>query len=231
MTHRIALLGDFNPVYTTHHALNDSLRRISKLFKDDLQFDWINTDVFDCNTAFNNLYSGMLVAPGSPYKDMENVLNSITYTRKNNIPTLGNCGGFQHMIIEFARTVCGIKGADHEETNPASRDLLISKLSCSLVGQEEALTIVDNNSTLFRTVRQNHLKGKYYCSYGINNCYIDKLKSHGLKVTALSEDGQVRAFELKDHPFFLGTLFQPALTSTIEQLDSLLIEFIKKCID
>jgi CTP synthase (UTP-ammonia lyase) len=230
MTNRIAILGDFNPAYATHHALNDSLRRISKLFMEDLQFDWISTDVFNRNTAFKDLYSGVLVAPGSPYRDMENVLRTITYTREHDIPTFGNCGGFQHMIIEFARTVCGIKSADHEETNPTSGELLISRLSCSLVGQEEELTIVDNNSKLFQMIGKNKLKAKYHCSYGINAKYLDTLKSHGFSTTALSDDGQIRAFELKNQTFFVGTLFQPALTSTIETPDPIIIEFIKKCI-
>jgi CTP synthase (UTP-ammonia lyase) len=56
---------------------------------------------------------------------MENVLNAIQFTRENNIPTFGNCGGFQHMIIEFARNVCNIENADHEETNPDAKDSLI----------------------------------------------------------------------------------------------------------
>src|SRR5688572_25190954 len=114
---RIAILGDFNPDYATHLALNDVLTGILKRSKTNLCFDWIGTDIFNYRTAFNGLYSGLFIASGSPYKDMQNVLNTIRYTREKNIPTLGNCGGFQHMIIEFARNVCGIQGADHQETN------------------------------------------------------------------------------------------------------------------
>lgn len=146
MTPKIAILGDFNPAFSTHHALNNSIRQIKKLFDVEIQFDWIATDILNYKTVFNTMYCGIWIAPGSPYKDMENVLNTITYTRENNIPTFGNCGGFQHMIIEFARNVCGIKNADHEETNPDSSELLIAKLTCSLVEQEEELVITDTNS-------------------------------------------------------------------------------------
>lgn len=229
MTERIAILGDFNPVYSTHHALNNSIRQVKKLFHEEIQFDWISTDILNFKTAFNNLYSGLWIAPGSPYKDMQNVLNTITYVRQNNIPTLGNCGGFQHMIIEFARNVCGISQADHEETNPDSPDLLISKLSCSLVEQEEELTIIDTNSILYTTFKKDKLTGKYFCSYGINSNYLDVLKSYGLKLTAISADNQFRAFELDAHPFFVGTLFQPALTSTIDEPNPIIVEFIRQC--
>ncbi len=230
MTLKIAILGDFNPVYSTHHALNDSIRQVQKIFKEEIQFDWISSDILNFKTAFQNMYCGLWIAPGSPYKDMENVLKTITYARENNIPTFGNCGGFQHMIIEFARNVCGITNADHEETNPNSTDLLISKLSCSLVEQEEELTIIDTNSILFHTIKKDKLLGRYFCSYGINSKYIDTLKSNELKLTAISEDGQVRAFEIANHPFFVGTLFQPALTSTIREPNPLIIEFVKQSI-
>jgi CTP synthase (UTP-ammonia lyase) len=227
MTKRIAILGDFNPIYTTHHALNDSIRQIRKKFDEDIQFDWISTDIFNFRTAFNKLYSGLWIAPGSPYKDMKNVLDTITYVRQNGIPTLGNCGGFQHMVIEYARNVCGLTNADHEETNPDSKDLLISKLACSLVEQEEQLAIIDKNSILFDIIKKDKLTGKYFCNYGINRKYVDILKSNGLKTTAISDDGQVRAFEIENHRFFLGTLFQPALTSTIDEPNPLITEFVR----
>src|SRR5437868_10308967 len=117
MACRIAILGDFNPNFSTHHALNDSVRQISKQFADDIQFDWITTDTFNIN-MFKKIYSGLWIAPGSPYKNEENVMSAITYARERKIPTLGNCGGFQHMLIEYARNVVGIKNANHEETNP-----------------------------------------------------------------------------------------------------------------
>jgi CTP synthase (UTP-ammonia lyase) len=230
MLYKIAILGDFNPIHSTHHALNDSTRQIKKLFTEEIQFDWIGTDIFNCKIAFDDLYSGLWIAPGSPYKDMQNVLDTIKYVRINNIPTLGNCGGFQHMIIEFARNVCGITLADHEETNPGSPDLLIAKLSCSLVEQQEQLTIFDKNSLLFNIIQQDQLTGSYFCSYGLNKSYIDQLKSNGLKMTALSSDGEVRAFEIVNHPFFIGTLFQPALTFTAEQPNPIITAFVNECI-
>lgn len=92
------MLGDFNPAYSAHHLLNDSIRHIKKIFKEGIQFDWVSSDSLNFKTAFNNFYCGLWIAPDSPYKDMENVLNTITYTRQNNIQTSGHFGGFQHMV-------------------------------------------------------------------------------------------------------------------------------------
>jgi CTP synthase (UTP-ammonia lyase) len=231
MTCKIAILGDFNPAHATHHALNDSTRQIKKLFDEELQFDWISTEIFDCRLAFNNMYCGLWIAPGSPYKDMDNVIKAIAFARENRIPTFGNCGGFQHMIIEFARNVCGISQADHEEIHPDASDLVIKKLDCSLVEQQEELTVTDKNSILFEIIKKENFTGKYFCSYGINGDYTETLKSNGLRLTAISSDRQFRAFEIKGHPFFLGTLFQPALSSTYENPNPLIRKFVETAIN
>ncbi|WP_265129402.1 glutamine amidotransferase-related protein [Chryseobacterium oranimense] len=232
MIPKIAILGDFNPNHFTLHALNDTTRSVQKKLNREIQFDWIATDIFDAKTVFEkHKYLGLWIAPGSPYRDMENVLNAIQFTRENNIPTFGNCGGFQHMIIEFARNVCNIENADHEETNPDAKDSLIKKLSCSLRGEQENLKIIDKNSFLYRTINQDTIIGKYNCSYGINEKYVDILKGRGLSLTSISEDGHYRSFEIESHPFFVGTLFQPALTSTENEPNPMIAEFVKKSLD
>ncbi|WP_075343479.1 glutamine amidotransferase-related protein [Tenacibaculum agarivorans] len=229
MIHKIAILGDFNPVHSTLHSLNNSTRQIQKYLQQEIQFDWIGTDIFDSKIVFEkNDYKGLWIAPGSPYRNMEKVLDAIQYARENNIPTLGNCGGFQHMIIEFGKNVCKIENADHEETNPDSSDLLIKKLSCSLIGEQETLAILNKDSLLSKIIGADKILGKYYCSFGVNEKYIDVLIQHGLTFTSKSEEDQFRSFEIKTHPFFVGTLFQPALTSSEENPSPIIIEFINK---
>lgn len=228
MMNRIAILGDFNPIFQTLHRLNDSTRAIQKHLNQEIQFDWISTDMFVRKVVFEQQnYKGLWIAPGSPYKDMNNVLETIKYARENNIPTFGNCGGFQHMIIEFAKNVCGIENADHEEVNPHSSELLINKLACSLVGEEEMLKIIDTSSILYKSYEKLDLLGKYYCSFGINENYIDTLKSNGLILTSKSNEGHYRSFEISNHRFFVGTLFQPALTSSENEPNPIIIEFLR----
>jgi CTP synthase (UTP-ammonia lyase) len=226
---RIAILGDFNPVYSTHHALNESIRQVCDHLGTFVQCDWISTDVFDTKVVFDKgLYQSLWIAPGSPYKDFYNVLEVIRYCRINNIPVLGNCGGFQHMIIEFARNVCGIKSADHEETNSEASDLVIHKLACSLAGLEENLTITNKTSLLFQILKKEKFPARYFCSYGLNEKYSKILADHGLTFTSLSDEGHFRSFELTSHSFFMGTLFQPALVSSHEEPNPVLLEFFRR---
>lgn len=230
MAYRIAILGDFKPTHPPHQAINDSIRHVQKRLPVEFHCDWIGTDIFDSHVVFAKGYAGLWVVPGSPYKSMEHVLDAIYYTRTKGIPTLGTCAGFQHMLIEFARNVCGMQKADHEETSPDASELVISKLSCSLVRQEERVTIVDPGSKLFALMKKKEFTGKYYCNYGLNNAHVDILKQHGCSMTALSLDGQVRAFEVKSHPFFLGTLFHPPMASSYKAPNPILLGFFNECI-
>ncbi len=229
MTARIAILGDFNPAYSTHLALNESVSHCNALMETPITCDWISTEIFSPEAVFNGTYSGLWIAPGSPYRNMEKVLEAIRYSRTHNIPTFGNCGGFQHMLIEIARNCCGIANADHEETNANAEELVIAKLSCSLVGQEEEISIPEANTMLFEILRADKLIGKYFCSYGVNEKYNDDFTKAGCRFTAFSPDGNIRAFELTSHSFFLGTLFQPALNSSVTQPDPLIAAFFRKC--
>lgn len=232
MIPKIAILGDFNPLHPTLHALNDSSRNAQKFLNTEIQFDWISSDIFNSNLVFGKLnYLGLWIAPGSPYRDFRNVLRVIEYARNNQIATLGNCGGFQHMIIEFAKNVCGLENADHEETNPNSKELVIKKLNCSLVGEEENLKIIDKESIIYRTLDKEDFVGKYFCNYGVNEDYISILEEKGLIFNSKSEDGEFRSFEIKSHPFFVGTLFQPALTSEENSPNPIIIEFVKQCLN
>lgn len=227
---KIAVLGDYDPSHITLQAINETFLPLQKLLNRDIQFEWFDTDKFDYVNKFNDGYTGLWVTPGSPYKDMENVLNAIAHTRINNIPTFGNCGGFQHMAIEFARNVCHMENADHQETNPSGDELIIVKLACSLVEQSEVLTLIRKDSILNRIISNEQFVGKYFCSYGINDQYLKILESNGLMFTAASEDGQMRAFEIKSHPFFLGTLFQPALSSEENEVNPIIVEFVRRCV-
>jgi CTP synthase (UTP-ammonia lyase) len=223
---KIVVLGDFNPQYHTHIALNESIRHLTKAVNGKVIIEWRGTEIFDFISELKSDYSGLWIASGSPYKDPENVFNTIRYARENNIPTFGNCGGFQHMIIEYARNVCGITDADTEETNPEGKDLIISRLVCSLVGQEEDITI-KKTSFLYSLIGKTHLIGRYHCSYAINPRYIPLLERGNMKMTATNVDGDIRAFEISSHPFYIGTLFQPALTSSEEKPNPILLGFVK----
>src|ERR1700733_9343232 len=134
---KLAIIGDFNPSSATHIATNSAIQHSKKYLKAELDVEWVPTDAILADIAgIANRYQGFWIAPGSPYKSMTGALEIIKYARMNNIPTLGTCGGFQHMAIAFARNVLGVTDAEHAEYDPYASKLVVTPLSCSLVGKK-----------------------------------------------------------------------------------------------
>jgi CTP synthase (UTP-ammonia lyase) len=226
---RVALIGDFSDAISTHVALNEAIAHCKPHLHLALETPWIPTTLVTDNFLAQHTFEGFWIVPGSPYKNDKGVYDLIQWARENNFPLLGTCGGFQYMLIEYARNVLGIPSADHEETAPAAEDLIISKLSCSLKGQEEEITITDPNSWLHEILGVSKLTGKFYCSYGVNPHYQPILNRYPLMFTAFSPVGEPRAFELKTHRFFKGTLFQPSLDSSLNKPNPLMLSFFNHC--
>ncbi len=128
---KLAIIGDFNASFRPHVATNEAIEHTKQIMNLQVDTDWISTDdIIDNFKSIIDTYAGYWIAPGSPYKSMTGALDIIKYARLNNIPTLGTCGGFQHMVIEFARNVLNIKDAEHAEYDPYVSIILVSPLSC-----------------------------------------------------------------------------------------------------
>lgn len=146
--------------------------------------------------------------------------------------TLGTCAGFQHMVIEFARNVLGLYNADSEENDTECADAVIAKLSCTLMNKKERLEISDSNSILARTVGGDELIGEYRCNYGFNEAYRSVFQNSDLITTIVeTKNGYFRGFELKEHPFFIGTLFIPQLDFRGNGSYRIIKSFVKAVLD
>ena len=221
----VALVGDFSVKIHTLVALNDAIEHCRKHLDFLLETTWVPTTWLPRDGFDKTLYQGCWVVPGSPYKDDEAVLNIIKWARENDFPLLGTCGGFQYMILEYARNVLKIANAIHEEINPDATNPIILKLACSLKGRQEEVNI-EEDSWLRRVLGSEKIMGHFYCSYGFNDIYRHEFKDP-FCFTATSVEGEVRACELKKHRFFNGTLFQPSLDSTEDQPNPLIMDFFR----
>jgi len=224
----IALVGDFDENIYTHVALNRSIGHCARGLPYEVEARWIPTERIASTFSGPLNYSGLWIAPGSPYKNDAGVYEVIRKAREENLPIIGSCGGFQYMIIEYAKNVLKIKEAGHAENEPNAVPV-VSKLSCSLKGQEELVSITDKTSWLYAVLKAETVVGKYYCSYGINPAFQESLNKLPLVFTAFSPTGEVRAFELKEHRFFKGTLFQPSLDCSAENPNPLIKSFFEAC--
>jgi CTP synthase (UTP-ammonia lyase) len=204
----IGIIGDFNPSYSVHVCTNDGIQDAATALGARVEAAWLPTDARHDYAR----YPGLLCAPGSPYKSFDGALAGIRYAREHGIPLLGTCGGFQHLVIEYARNVMGFSGASHAETDPDGPCLFVTPLSCSLVGKTMEVSIAAG-SRAARVFGAERSMEAFYCNFGLNPIYQGALQSAGLNITGIDQNGEARIVELPDHPFFFGTLFVPQARS------------------
>ncbi|WP_371496335.1 hypothetical protein OG871_10815 [Kitasatospora sp. NBC_00374] len=208
-TARLALVGDRSPSVRSHAripGLLDALARREQLVLDAY---WIPTEDAVADGAVAG-FDAVWLVPGSPYRSEAGAVAAARTARELGIPFLGTCGGFQHAMLEFARTVCGLAGAAHAENDPGAADPLIAPLACSLVGHE-GVVAVEAGSLAARLLGAERTVERYHCSYGPSGPGLTVLAGHGLRFSGRDEAGEVRIAELPGHPFYLATLFQPEL--------------------
>ena len=221
---KLAIVGEFDPEFEPHAATNAAIEHSRVAFELDLEFDWVSTA--DLETVVIDSYHGFWIAPGSPYRDLEKTLALIRHTRENGIPTLGTCGGFQHVVLEYARNVLGLTDAKHAEYDPYASRLFISELACSLVGQTLRIQI-EPNTLASRIYRAETAEEKYYCNFSIHPDYNATLRQSDLVISGIDQDNEIRIVELAEHPFFLATLFVPQTLSTRENPHLIVSEFLR----
>jgi CTP synthase (UTP-ammonia lyase) len=228
MKKKVALLGEYTPTFQSHIATDVAIQHSSSLLSVDIEGDWISTE--NIADSLFDVYSGIWVAPGSPYKNIDKTLWAIRYAHENGVPCFGTCGGFQHLIIEYARNVLGFKDAQHAEYDPYASELFISKLDCSLAGREMTLNFVAESQVANIYGSLTAIE-QYYCNFGVNPECIPLLKGSSLKITGSDSEGEVRVIELPSHPFFVGTLFVPQAQSTPEAPHPLVTSILKAVVE
>ncbi|MBM4075372.1 MAG: CTP synthase, partial [Planctomycetes bacterium] len=184
---RIAIVGEFTPGFTPHAATMAAIAHSAARLQLPVESQWLST--VDINDRAVSGFDGFWIAPGSPYKDMAKTVWLIQQARERSIPCFGTCGGFQHMVIEFARNVLGIHDAQHAEYDPYASKLMISRLACSLVGREMtiSLTPASRVAAFYGTVTTTE---EYYCNFAVNPEYAHLLADSEFRIVGADSEGE-----------------------------------------
>jgi len=168
---RIALIADFDPAFPPHPATEAAVRHAADAIGVTVEPVWVATpELVPDSAAPLSGFAGVWIAPGSPYQSLYGALGAIRFARERDVPLLGTCGGFQHVVIEYARNVLGIVDAEHEEylaNNAEQTRLFISRLACSLAGRTMEVRLVPG-SLAARAYGSRAAEEQYYCNFGIN---------------------------------------------------------------
>ncbi|NWB98298.1 CTP synthase [Pseudomonas gingeri] len=223
----IALIGDHDPQVTAHRAIPVALQRAAESAGLNIQAHWLATDSLTPQTDLG-LFDGFWCVPASPYRSLEGALLAITHAREQQRPFLGTCGGFQHAILEYARHVLGWADAEHGEISPDSPRAVIAPLSCSLVEAHDHIRLVED-TRIAKAYGTLDIHEGYHCRYGINPEFESALLDGDLRASGHDAQGDLRTVELKGHPFFVATLFQPERAALQGHTPALVSAFLAAC--
>ncbi len=188
----------------------------------------------------------ILVPGGFGGRGFEGKVKAIRYARENGVPYLGICYGMQAAVVEFARNVCGLDGANSTEIDPQSPHPVIGLITEWLdrSGQVETRDEESDYGGTMRLggqrcrLREGSLSRSLYGReviterhrhrYEFNNHYRDIVQKHGMLIAGTSTDETlVEMIELPDHPWFVACQFHPEFTSTPRDGHPLFRNFIE----
>lgn len=224
---RIALVGDYDPQVTAHQAIPIALGLVAEHLQRTVQFEWLATEDIGTDTVLNQ-FDGFWCVPASPYKSEEGAIRAIRFAREQGRPFLGTCGGFQHAVLEYSRNVLGWADAEHGETSPESERAVLTPLTCSLVEAVDSIHLLPG-SLIAQAYEKSEIEEGYRCRYGVNPQFEQILVSDQLPAVGHDSAGGLRAVELKNHPFFVATLFQPERAALKGKMPPLVRAFIEAC--
>ncbi|WP_326634150.1 hypothetical protein OIE67_50705 [Nonomuraea fuscirosea] len=223
---RVAVIGDHDPAAPTHVATDDALRHAAAHLGVGVDVRWLATEPLETDLGEVEAADVLWCAPGSPYRSLDGALAALRHGREHGVPTLGTCGGCQHMIIEYARHVLGIKDAQHAEYDPYASTLFVSELTCSLVGKTMPVTLAPG-TRVAALYGRTEVEEEYYCNFGLDPGRRDTLHDGGFAVTGVDADGEARVLEIPGHPFYVATLFVPQARSRPETPHPLVVGLLR----
>ena len=235
----IAMCGKYTELIDSYKSVLESFVHAGVENNARVNIKWVKTEkITDDQTAKRQFKSvdGILILPGFGSRGGEGKILSSKYARENKIPFLGICLGMQCAIIDFARHICGLKGANSTEFNKRTKhpviDLMESQKAIKIKGGTMRLGAYDCNiktgTKTFAAYRSKKISERHRHRYEVNNRYRNKLEKKGLIISGFNEDlGVVETIEISDHPWFVAVQFHPELKSRVTRAHPLFREFIK----
>jgi CTP synthase (UTP-ammonia lyase) len=225
---RIGLIGDYDPAVPAHQAIPRALALAADATGIAVAHEWVSTDEITSDARIAG-YDALWCVPASPYRSTEGALRAIRFAREQGRPFLGTCGGFQHAVLEYARSVLGWADAEHAETHPDAERLVVTPLACALVEAQGGVRF-EPGSRLRKAYDVPWATEGYRCRYGLNPAFRAALTAGPLRVAAEDDAGDVRAVELDGHPFFVATLFQPERAALRGEVPPIVAAFVRAAV-
>ncbi len=234
----IAMCGKYTELIDSYKSVLEAFVHAGVENNARVNISWVQTDKVKDDISARRAFSkvqGILILPGFGSRGGEGKILSAKYARVNNIPFLGICLGLQCAVIEFARNVCGLDGANSTEFDKKTKypviDLMESQRAIKIKGGTMRLGAYDcelkPGTKTYRAYRKKKISERHRHRYEVNNRYRKKLEKNGLIFSGVNKDlNVVEAIEVKGHPWFIAGQFHPELKSRINKAHPLFRDFI-----
>ncbi len=240
---KIALVGKYAGLADSYVSMNEALRHAGAECKTRVRISYIEAETFEKNPdKVQTLkdFDGIFIPYGFGPRGTEGKIMAIKFARENGIPFLGICYGFQLAVIEFARNVCGLEGANSTEINPNTPhpviDLMPEQRGIEYKGATMRLgahkILVKPGTTAYTLYKSGEIYERHRHRFEVNLDYADKLEKGGLVFSGKSPDGRrMEILELPTHFFFFASQFHGEFKSRPGKPDPEYYGLVKACLD
>ncbi|MBU0677814.1 MAG: CTP synthase [Verrucomicrobia bacterium] len=223
-TVRIGVVGKYSELQDAYKSIFEAIEHGGMAHKYSVEIIKIAAEDVEDGKRIDEVLSvdGILVPGGFGERGIEGKIKAAQIARENRIPYLGICLGMQCAVIEFARNVCGLKGADSSERDKDTPHPVICLM-------EEQETVIDLGGTMrlgawpcklkkgtraAEAYKTGDISERHRHRYEVNNSYREQMEAKGLVFSGLSPDGHlVEMIEIIDHPWYVASQFHPELKS------------------
>ena len=237
----IGICGKYNLVPDAYKSITESFIHAGAFNQVKVNLQWIDSELLEKSSAdVSGMLSGiqgLLVCPGFGDRGIEGKIAAINYVREKKIPFFGICLGLQCAVIEFARNVCGLKGANSTEFKKSKHnviDIMEYQKSVKIKGGSMRLglypCIIEKKSLAYECYKREFINERHRHRFEVNNNYRKNLSENGMRLAGLSPDGSlVEMIELAKyvHPFFIATQFHPEFKSRLVEPHPVFREFVR----
>jgi CTP synthase len=240
---RIALVGKYAGLVDSYVSMNEALRHGGAACRTKVHISYIEAETFEKNPEKIEMlkdFDGIFIPYGFGPRGTEGKIMATKFARENNIPFLGICYGFQLAVVEFARNVCGLKGANSTEIDPNTRhpviDLMPEQRGIEHKGATMRLgaqkVIIKPNTLAHKLYKSEEILERHRHRFEVNIDYVDRLEKEGLVFSGRSPDGRrMEILELPSHYFFFASQFHGEFKSRPGKPDPEYYGFVKACLD
>ena len=238
---QIGLVGKYVELHDAYKSIAEAFIHAGAVNDCKVNIHWIHSETLNEENAEETLKNlhGILVAPGFGHRGINGKLLAIHYARTNNIPFFGICLGMQMAVIEFARNVLHLEGADSTEMAAKTKypviDLMDSQKNVTEKGGTMRLGAykceLKEGSKAYEAYGQKMVEERHRHRYEFNNEYKEAFEKGGMITTGINPDtGLTEIIEIPSHKWFIGTQFHPEYKSTVVKPHPLFVAFIKACL-